>query len=284
LHTTYFKNSLIEKDRFIARVCFDYYNERLRVDEYRGNVLELSEWIESAVLLDKFQKVIIKAKSEQEEEWLSKGFSLEGEFTGYYNGSNALAMCKYYNNDRRNSSFWLEEDTILRDVQQLPLKNESQPLIDNYKLRLADENDAVQLSELYKRVFVIYPTPMDNPDYIKEMMRSGTLFCIITHNETIVSAASADVNRTHHNAELTDCATLPEFRKYGLMKHLINQLEKELFRRKIFCSYSIARALSFGMNAVFQQRGYRYKGRLANNCKIFDKYEDMNIWVKDLSV
>ncbi len=37
------------------------------------------------------------------------------------------------------------------------------------------------------------------------------------------------------------------------------------------------------MNAAFHQLGYTYTGRLANNCYIFDKLEDMNIWVKDLS-
>ena len=37
------------------------------------------------------------------------------------------------------------------------------------------------------------------------------------------------------------------------------------------------------MNLAFHQLGYTYTGRLANNCYIFDKLEDMNIWVKDLS-
>jgi hypothetical protein len=57
-------------------------------------------------------------------------------------------------------------------------------------------------------------------------------------------------------------------------------LEKHLEDNGIYCVYSIARALSFGMNAVFFQLGYEYRGRLANNCCIFDKIEDMNLWVK----
>ena len=66
------------------------------------------------------------------------------------------------------------------------------------------------------------------------------------------------------------------------MKSLLIKLEEELQERSIFCSYTIARSL-FGMNAAFHQLGYTYTGRLANNCYIFDKLEDMNIWVKDLS-
>lgn len=67
------------------------------------------------------------------------------------------------------------------------------------------------------------------------------------------------------------------------MKKLIFLIEEELKNNGIYCVYSIARALSFGMNAAFHQLGYTYQGRLTNNCYIFDKLEDMNIWVKDLA-
>jgi putative beta-lysine N-acetyltransferase len=192
-------------------------------------------------------------------------------------------MCKYYSNTRRNSEYWLKEDIILNDVLLLSQQNISTQLPKEYTMRVANNQDAKDLADLYGEVFQVYPTPMDSPEYVLEIINSGTLFCIIEHEDKIVSAASADVNTSYNNAELTDCATLPEHRKFGLMKHLIDHLEKELFQRNIYCAYSIARSLSFGMNAVFHQKGYDYKGRLANNCKIFDKYEDMNIWVKDLS-
>jgi beta-lysine N6-acetyltransferase len=41
--------------------------------------------------------------------------------------------------------------------------------------------------------------------------------------------------------------------------------------------------LSFGMNAVLYQLGYNYCGRLMNNCYIYDKLENMNMWVKNLA-
>ena len=37
------------------------------------------------------------------------------------------------------------------------------------------------------------------------------------------------------------------------------------------------------MNAVLHGLGYQYRGRLINNCYIFEKLENMNMWVKDLS-
>jgi putative beta-lysine N-acetyltransferase len=99
----------------------------------------------------------------------------------------------------------------------------------------------------------------------------------------IVSAASAEINSFYKNAELTDCATLAEHRKFGLMKMILQELEKDLKNNGIFCAYSIARALSFGMNAALFQLGYSYRGRFMNNCYIYDKLENMNMWVKNLA-
>jgi beta-lysine N6-acetyltransferase len=115
------------------------------------------------------------------------------------------------------------------------------------------------------------------------VIEEGTVFFVAESNGEIVSSASAEVNMVYHNAEMTDCATDPAFRKHGLMKVLVCELEKELLRRNIYCAYSLARALSLGMNAVFRQLGYEYTGRLIKNCNIFDKYEDMNLWVKRLT-
>ncbi|MDR7072289.1 putative beta-lysine N-acetyltransferase [Fictibacillus barbaricus] len=283
MNTAYYENRKIQQPQFRADACFDYYNERLRIDDYRGNVRVLVEWINETTAIHPFQKVIIKSRADDVSYWLQYGFIFEGEFSSYFNGAAAIAMCKYISNDRRNSGYWAEEDNILKKVRQLSNSNLPNQLPVEYNMRMANEQDAKELAELYGIVFEIYPTPMNDPQYVREMMQAGTLFCLVLHNGKIVSAASADINSTYHNAEITDCATLIEHRKYGLMKHLVEQLEKELFMRNIYCSYSIARALSFGMNAVFYQRGYTYTGRLANNCKIFDKFEDMNIWVKDLS-
>ncbi|WP_416731605.1 putative beta-lysine N-acetyltransferase [Fictibacillus sp. JL2B1089] len=283
MQTTYYENKRINRTHFIADTCFDYYSERIRADDYRGNVNSLSEWLEEEAVINGFHKIIVKSKRDDLSYWQELGYINEGEFSGYFNGASAFAMCKYLTNDRRNSEYWVDEDRILKDVVKIGAGSKNQPLQSNYSLRMAEIEDADSLAELYKNVFQVYPTPMNDAQYVRKMIQSGTLFCVIEHDKKIVSAASADVNGKYHNAEITDCATTPEHRKFGLMKHLIDQLEKELFQSNIYCSYSIARALSFGMNAVFHQKGYKFKGRLANNCKIFDKYEDMNIWVKDLS-
>lgn len=63
---------------------------------------------------------------------------------------------------------------------------------------------------------------------------------------------------------------------------LIEALEKEMAGEDIVHVFSLARASSFGMNAVLYHSGYQYGGRLINNCFIAEGLENMNIWCKQL--
>ncbi|WP_044336528.1 putative beta-lysine N-acetyltransferase [Rossellomorea aquimaris] len=269
----------IKQPKLEAAIYKDGYNRRLRVDEFRGNPGMLWEYVKRETESSLYEKVIVKARWNQSLFFFEKGFILEGGVNAYFNGDKALFMSKFLTNERRNSSYWSKEDEILQSVQQL----DSQTVISSETIFVATEEHAGQLADLYQEVFKLYPVPLHNPDYVKESMKSGTIFVYIEEDGRIISAASAEVSLSCKNAELTDCATRSSHRKGGYMKHLIRKLEGELLERDIFCAYTIARALSFGMNAVFHQLGYRYGGRLANNCIIFDKMEDMNIWEKDLS-
>lgn len=280
----FFEQEEINKETFHLKVTKDHFNQRLKVEDYRGNIDKISVFIDDLALSNKYAKAIIKTRAEDVPFLIQEGFIFEAVFKRYFNGSDAIAMTKYYEPTRRNSDKWIKEDEILKNVLILDKNAPSSFVIENFTLRQAKEKDANQLATLYSKVFEIYPTPLNNPNYIKEVMEQGTIFYVILdETEKIVSSASAEINFVYHNAELTDCATLPEFRKLGLMKLLLKRLEDELISKGIYCSYSIARALSFGMNAAFHQLGYTYTGRLANNCYIFDKLEDMNVWVKDLS-
>ncbi|MGM0751145.1 MAG: putative beta-lysine N-acetyltransferase [Bacillota bacterium] len=269
----------IKQPKLEAAIYKDGYNRRLRVDEFRGNPGLLWEYVKRETESSLYEKVIVKARWNQSLFFFEKGFILEGGVNAYFNGDKALFMSKFLTNERRNSSYWSKEDEILQSVQQL----DSQTVVSSETIFVATEEHAGQLADLYQEVFKLYPVPLHNPDYVKESMKSGTIFVYIEEDGRIISAASAEVSLSCKNAELTDCATRSSHRKGGYMKHLIRKLEGELLERDIFCAYTIARALSFGMNAVFHQLGYRYGGRLANNCIIFDKMEDMNIWEKDLS-
>lgn len=280
----YYLNQIENGPDFTMHLCLDLANNRLRVDDYRGNIYSIIQRINEIVAEQKLiTKVFVKTRQEDWQLFLSRGYALEGVFKRYFNGNDAFSMALYFDQERRTSDYWLEEDQILRQVLELPSTNEKPKLMENYTIRMASIRDVKQLAYLYKTVFQTYPTPMNNEDYLKKVMEEGTVFYVIESEGQIVSAASAEVNMLYHNAELTDCATLSEYRKNGFMKILILALEAELIQRKIFCAYSIARALSFGMSLVFHQLDYEYTGRMTKNCNIYDKFEDMNLWVKNLA-
>jgi hypothetical protein len=59
-------------------------------------------------------------------------------------------------------------------------------------------------------------------------------------------------------------------------------MEREMKRLGMLTTYTIARALSPGMNITFAKMGYNYAGTLKNNCNISGCIESMNVWYKIL--
>lgn len=274
----------IQKKDYIIEVFIDPFNKRIRVDDYRGNVRKVLIHMERVAKEQQVEKMIVKAKQSDKLIFIEKGFTLEGIIDNYFLGSPCFFFTKYFTLERRLNNYFLEEDKIMTDIYQLTNNPQTAIPPKQYMLKQATEDDVEKLASLYEKVFEIYPTPLNDPAYIKRTMQQGTIYFYYSVGNEIVSAASAEINDFYKNAEITDCATLPKHRKFGLLKSLILQLEEELAKSGIFCMYSIARALSFGMNAALYQLDYRYRGRLINNCFIFNKLEDMNVWVKNNAI
>ncbi|EKN69471.1 N-acetyltransferase GCN5 [Neobacillus bataviensis LMG 21833] len=273
----------LEEESYFLEVYLDPFNKRIRVDDYRGNTRLLLEKAEELAHKHQAEKLIIKARSEDFLLFFEKGLQPEAVVDRYFLGSDAHFFSKFYTPERKRNDHWITEDGMIHSIYQLDTSVEKTYPPKEYELKKADESCAVELSALYKQVFQIYPTPLHDQEYVKKTMQEGTIYYIFFYQGKIVSAASAEINSFYKNAELTDCATLTEHRKYGLMKIILQELERELKRNGIFCAYSIARSLSFGMNAVLFQLGYSYRGRFVNNCYIYDKLENMNMWVKNLA-
>ncbi|WP_413309379.1 putative beta-lysine N-acetyltransferase [Bacillus sp. 1P10SD] len=273
----------IEESSFFIEVYLDPFNKRIRVDDYLGNIQLVLKRVEELVQDQHAEKLIVKGRSNDYMELMENGLQPEAVVDRYFLGSDAFFFSKFYTPDRKNNDHWITEDGMIHSIYQLDPSMEKNFPPKEYVLKKADENCAAELSSLYRQVFQVYPTPLHDPEYVKKTMEDGTIYYVYFHQGNIVSAASAEINFFYKNAELTDCATLSEHRKYGLMKMILQELESELKKNGIFCSYSIARSLSFGMNAVLFQLGYSYRGRLMNNCYIYDKLENMNMWVKNLA-
>jgi len=273
----------MDESNFFLEIYLDPFNKRIRVDDYLGNTKLLLKHTEEIVHQHQAEKLIIKGRSEDFLTFYENGFQSEAIIDRYFLGSDAHFFSKFYSLERKKNDHWITEDGMVHSILQLDPSIEKGYPPKEYQLKKADESFADELSSLYRKVFEIYPTPLHDPEYVKKTMKDGTIYYVFFHQGKIVSAASAEINFFYKNAELTDCATLTEHRKYGLMKIILHELEAELKRKGIFCAYSIARALSFGMNAVLFQLGFKYRGRLMNNCYIYDKLENMNMWVKNLA-
>ncbi|SDW18857.1 putative beta-lysine N-acetyltransferase [Paenibacillus sp. CF384] len=269
---------------FTLLLCRDEFNMRLRVDDYNyeGNMDALCSRLTELMSNPLFTKLFVKTRETDMRILLAKGYMLEGIYKGYFDGEDAYCMAKYTDLARRASDHWIEEDHILEQVLALQPKPDRESLAEPFSIRKAEAKDAGELAFLYGQIFQTYPIPMNDPGYVAHVMEEGTLFVVVEHEGHIISAASAEINTKYRNAELTDCLTLPAYRGHGLMRQLLHVLEEELQLRDIRSTYSLSRALSFGMNAALFQLGYDYQGRLTKNCDIYDKFEDMNLWCKML--
>lgn len=272
----------IEDAGYYLELFHDPYNKRMRVDDYRGHLHSVVKVAMDFAKQEKLEKIIIKARSEHLLDFIGFGFQLEAVVDQYFLGSHGFFLTKYLTSKRKHNEFWTKEDTILEKVTELKREANLKQPPGEYIFKKVGLENAEDLSALYKLVFPVYPTPIHDSKYLRKTIEEGTIYFAYYYEGRIVSAASAEINSFYKNAELTDCATLPDHRKHGLLKWLLKKLEAELEDQGVFCLYSLARSLSFGMNAALHQLGYQYRGRLTNNCYIYDKLENMNAWVKSL--
>ena len=168
-HVQHLIGNFYEMEMFV-----DPYNKRLRIDDYRGDVLKLIEKAEELVAQFKTEKLIILTRQEHFNHFLQSGFQCEAVVDGFFRGSDAFYFTKYYVVQRRNSNHCVEEDRILERVRHLKKTGTNITIPKNYYMRKMEITDSLALSQLYKEVFTIYPTPLHNPDYIKKTMDNGT--------------------------------------------------------------------------------------------------------------
>ena len=149
-------------------------------------------------------------------------------------------------------------------------------------VREARPDDAEALAVCYASVFESYPFPIDHPDHIREAMRAGTRFFAAWDGGTAVAASSMEDGGTAGTVEMTDFATLPDWRGHSLAERLLARMEHAGALAGTRTAFTIARALSFGMNITFSRRGYRFAGTLVNNTQIANSIESMNVWYRHL--
>ncbi len=268
---------------FSATIFLDHYNQRIRILDYTGpNYSEMILSIRRLAEANAFDKIICYAKTNDWQQFLQHGYVLEAVLKYYFAGEDAYVVSKFRSQARVTSGSLLEEILLIEDIMSRPFETTSRSLPEGYDLRLARPDDIPHLTKLYRTIFESYPSPLMHEDYMRTVFEKESVFAVITREDTIIAAASAELRPKKLTAELTDCATVKSERGKGLMSLILSFLENELRSRDYRSAYTLARSRSFGMNQVFYGLEYEFLGRLVNNCDIYGAYEDMNLWVKKL--
>jgi len=239
--------------------------------------------LEEIALTNGYTKIIAKVPQTMEETFSTQGYQKEAHIPYYYYGQeHAVFMARYLSPQR---SQLLNKDIIQKALtlaQGKPLEQHS-TIDKGIEIYQAKPEDATKIAQVYGQVFSAYPFPIINPDYVKKTMASNVQYYYILDKNQIVSLASAEIDSDYQNAEMTDFGTLPPFRSKGYAIALLRHMENEMKMQGIKTLYTIARAVSLGINCIFAKRGFKYSGTLINNTGMPEGLESMNVWHKQTS-
>ncbi len=230
-----------------------------------------------------YAKIFAKVSLAELPEFLHEGYQLEAFVQNFYQGEDDLFMvCRYHSPDRSSEPLSRQYDEILSLARSRCDQSLSKGAQDNsaYNIRLCQPSDADEMAKVYQTVFPSYPFPIQNAAYLQETMASHIDYYCVIQDGRIVALSSAEIDYDDKNAEMTDFATLPDWRGKALASLLLTKMEEQTFAKGIRTLYTIARAISPGMNITFARAGYRFGGRLRNNTQISGQIESMNVWYK----
>ena len=230
-----------------------------------------------------YSKIFVKVPGEYSQRFLDAGYLKEACIPGFYGGLDSGVFMGYYLTQERSS----EADASGLDGVLEIAKSKAGSVIrpfdsGRFVIRECDESDVEEMAVIYRAVFASYPFPIHEPEYLLETMRSHVDYFGVEHEGELVALSSAEMDIASSNVEMTDFATLPDWRGNGFGVHLLACMEKKMQQKGVKTGYTIARAVSAGMNITFAKLGYEFGGRLKNNTNISGDIESMNVWYKSL--
>lgn len=252
-----------------------------------------------------YGKLFLKTRRTYYDDLIQRGYSPEAVVPHFYGpGEDGVFMGKFLDPDRAREHRPERVQEVLRVAaeERLVVAPEGDPTeaetrgaggegadtealkvpVPGLLVREATSEDAVALSACYRRVFDSYPFPIHDPDHLRREQEAGTRFFTVWEGEDLVAASSMEPGGAPGTVEMTDFATLPSQRGKGLATYLLALMDRRAEEAGERVAYTIARAVSFGMNITFARRGYVFGGTLVNNTQISGAIESMNIWYKVL--
>ncbi len=215
--------------------------------------------------------------------FLSEGYLVEARIPSMYPRDREGVFLAYYlKKERKEESQLKLYDKNLKLAMDKKEKKHRIPSLKQSIIRECTEDDIPSMINVYKKVFKTYPFPIHESSYLKATMLDNVDYYCIENNGKIVALSSSEKDMNNNFAEMTDFATLQEWRGNRFALHLLDKMEIAMKKQGIKTAFTIARAASPGMNITFAKTGYTYGGRLKNNTNISGQIESMNIWFKKI--
>ncbi len=244
---------------------------------------ELIPRLEEMAQENSYSKIFAKVPASEIPVFTQAGFRKEGVVPNFYNNSeDGFFIAKYPDPERKIEELSDKYQQVMEvTIEKLTEQNQARAIDAN--IRKCTPDDVEEMASIYSRVFSSYPFPIYDPAYLAETMESHVKYFCVEHEGNIAALASSEIDFKASNAEMTDFATLKDMRGRNYASALLARMEEEMARIGIQTAYTIARAISPGMNITFARGGYSYGGRLVNNTNIAGNIESMNIWYKSLA-
>ena len=264
------------ENRYNASIHHGKFSDRVYLTELKSafSLSDLSK-IETLAAKADYSKIIAKVKDRHSGIFAENGYTCEAFFP-LKTGNRVSFMVKYLKAER----IAVKNGTIISDVLKEAENTGIRYHSTDMHMRRLTEHDADALAELYRQVFETYPFPIHESGYLSETMAGNMRYYGVFSGEKLIAAASAETDGDKTYAEMSDFATLEEYRRLGLAAALNEELEKSLSVDGVKCYYTIARSVSYGMNKTFAGCGYTFTGTLFNNTNIGGGIESMNVWYK----
>jgi len=270
-----FNNSLIQHGKENNRIYLMKLDKR--------DLPHIIDDLNSLVEAKGYTKIFAKVAAGRLNKFLKNGYIREAAIPGFYNGKkNCVFLAKYFSNDRKKERN-VKEITKITNISIRKSAEKRQKFIPgNYSIQKAAPKDVVEMSDFYNEIFDTYPFPIGNPNYLRETMKKHINYYVIRDKQKIIALSSAEIDQESQNAEMTDFATLPEYRGNNLASCLLTRMEEDMKAIDFRTTYTMARAMSYGMNITFSKNKYQFAGTLINNTNISGQIESMNVWYKKL--
>jgi beta-lysine N6-acetyltransferase len=233
------------------------HNDRIYLMHlYESETASLIATLDRMAVEHGYGKIIAKIPVTAWHGFKAAGYIQEALVPGFFNGeTDGLFIAKFYAQDRQQPT----GEAGGGHGNDVPAET-TQTAMPAPALAVCTPVDAASMARIYARVFETYAFPIHRPDYIRQMMATATVYCCARIDRQIVALAAAEIDPVHRASEMTDFATLPEYRGRGLAQRLLHRLDREAVKRYVKTAYTIARADSGGMNRVFEKLRLRLYG------------------------